>query len=72
MKPKAKYEDNFAAVAKKKITDQFDNQADVVKKAKSGGARKLQKFEVDAIWDEVQAERARTFKWVQQKLEQTA
>ena len=58
---------------KAKITDQFDNQADVVKKAKNGGARKLQANEIEALWDEVQAERARTFKWVAPvKQEQTA
>lgn len=47
----------------KKITDQFDNQADVVKKAKNGGARKLQANEIEALWDQVIAIRMATFKW---------
>lgn len=34
------------------------------KKKRKGGARRMLSNEVEALWDEVQAKRAATFRWV--------
>jgi hypothetical protein len=44
--------------------------AEQSKAGKSGGKKKLATNEIDAIWDEVQAHRAATFRWTPVKQSQ--